>query len=271
MKRGLSICAIALAGALFLGGAAAQAATGPFPSFTVKGSDDYKIYGSAFGGSVSLTPSAGKSYAQYTANGTSTKDTIDADFQSYGSIHFTDFKPKGRKKTQRVPRRCEGKPARIQKGTWKGHVNLTTSFTTADKNKAPGQLYFPGDITCKPPKNVPKYTSLVAQRSILGGFVYFNALKQTHPDRPTTLYGIMDMQDGDVDVRMVGSTNVPDDSFEANVGAGTASVSSKYPFLGTASLSGGNWSGNLSVLTPMGSIDLIGGMTATVSHDPPLR
>lgn len=270
VRSRFGVCPLLLCLALGLA-AAPPARAGDSPGFSVFGGLGFRVPGTngysisvsgvpAFRdkpASVSISVSAGRVGADYTAPATITADSIEADLGALGRIEVSR-RPSGETRTVRA-KKCGGKTFTIDPGIYEGTMEFHGELGYTDAEAAGGDMHPLVDYGCVAFAPVP---SQPAGKRPPGAELEVTTRGETRlrlkEDRPgaraSVEAGVFEKREG-IEIERFVRLAAPAASFTFHSALRTASVSPPAPFSGSAhfhrnAAPANRWTGDLSVDLP---------------------
>ena len=207
------------------------------------------------------------SYAVYTTRGRASRQGIGARFGNRGRVSVK-FKPSGRMKRERPPKRCKGKPRITRFGIFVGTIRFAGEgrYTEVDAGRARGSTGTSPRWKCKPPRGGGRSSATSDDSGVDLSFLFAStprgsravgALSLDIPAEPRTiiiLAGLTERQ-GSIRVDRLAIRATRPRTFTFDEALISATLSPPKPFSGTATFRRNpdrstSWTGSLSVSLP---------------------
>jgi hypothetical protein len=251
--------------------------------FRAPASNGYSILVEGAGGRVTLSTNGPAGTAIYVVPGRTSTSHIEADFGKRGRVDV-EFIPSRRKKVERPPRGCEGKPHVTRWGVFTGTIRFVgeRSYTRFQADEVPGRTHIEPNWRCKRPGSggsgekgsadlpvIPGESSedaLVLELSNEGLGLEAGAYAFRAPGEKSLTVFLAAIEERQKRMRVSRYAFEPaeDWTFSFNDALTTATVAPPAPFSGTGSFQRSangpaNWSGSLAVTLPgTAAIPLVG-------------
>ena len=228
---------------------------GPYPQATFEGSNGYEFFIDGGTTTTILTASKGPLEAGWRGPSANNSEHMEFDFND-SVVVDVDFEPEGRKRKAELPPECTGTPHKIQKGTWVGTVEIETSYSTVSETKVPGELIYPGQVTCNfPPEGA--FVVLTGNRTGDGGTSSTSFSAVSADNRKRAIYSSSRyFGEGDIQRYLSNETAGPKSGFLFDLESSAASVTPPKPFSGFGSFVDVAWGGSLTSKVPGDVLDL---------------
>jgi hypothetical protein len=237
----------------------------PQAELSLKTGNGYSVSVEGSGRRVALTVNRGLAFTTYVTPGRASPDGVRARFGHFGRVSVR-FKPSGKVRRKKPPKRCKGKAAIVRPGVFVGTIRFEgeDGYIEIDAHRAKGSTSTRPRWRCRPLRAAARLSALrdghgpdtaVLEASTLDERVFFEAAGFRDPKGPDLIFFLAGSAErrGSVRIaRIVLAISRKARTFVFDRPPRSATVTPPKPFHGAATFERGPggtplWSGSLSV------------------------